>query len=131
MLDLLLVIVFLILETVYELASAAILDFLLRTIVMRLDRPPFQNPVVAAVGYTVLGVAAGGLSLIPFPDRFVHTSRIHGISLLVGPLITGSLMSLTGFLLRQRGKTVVQIESFSYGFAFAFGMALVRFLFAA
>jgi hypothetical protein len=40
-------------------------------------------------------------------------------------------MSLTGFLLRQRGKTVVQIESFSYGFAFAFGMALVRFLFAA
>ncbi len=39
-------------------------------------------------------------------------------------------MSLIGSTLRNRDKRVVQIESFGYGFAFAFGMALVRFFFA-
>jgi hypothetical protein len=34
-----------------------------------------------------------------------------------------------GSALRRRNKIAMQIESFGHGFAFAFGMALVRFLF--
>jgi hypothetical protein len=40
-------------------------------------------------------------------------------------------MSLLGSILTRQGKKVVQIESFPYGFAFAFGMALIRYLFVA
>jgi hypothetical protein len=72
----------------------------------------------------------GGLSLLIFPHPLIHPSRIHGISLLINPVIAGGVMSLIGFMLRKRDKRVVQIENFGYGFAFAFGMALLRFFFA-
>jgi endo-1,4-beta-D-glucanase Y len=37
-------------------------------------------------------------------------------------------MSQLGRLLRNNGRRVMPIESFGYGFMFAFAMALVRFL---
>jgi hypothetical protein len=60
-----------------------------------------------------------------FPHPLAHPSRIHGISLLVSPVIVGVVMSLIGSVQRNRDKRVAQIESFGYGFAFAFGMAVV------
>ncbi len=39
-------------------------------------------------------------------------------------------MSWAGALLRKRDKKTIQIESFGYGFVFAFCIALMRFLFA-
>ena len=59
------------------------------------------------------------------------TQNLHRISLLVSRILTGAIMSLVGSTLRRTGKRVVQIETFWFGFAFALGMALVRFLFAA
>jgi len=85
--------------------------------------------VLATVGYTLLGASAGGLSLFIFPHPLVHPSRLHGINLLVSPIVTGLVMSLIGSILSRQGKKVVQIESFGYGFAFAFGMALIRYFF--
>src|SRR5437016_5143010 len=87
--------------------------------------------VLASVGYTLLGALAGGLSLFIFPHPLVHPSRLHGINLLVSPVVTGLVMSLIGSILSRQGKKVVQIESFRYGFAFALGMALIRYFFVA
>jgi hypothetical protein len=39
-------------------------------------------------------------------------------------------MSLVGSLLQRRSIRTLRIETFAYGFVFAFGMALVRLLFA-
>jgi hypothetical protein len=39
-------------------------------------------------------------------------------------------MSRVGLSLRRQGQKATQIESLGYGFIFAFGMALVRFIFA-
>jgi hypothetical protein len=50
--------------------------------------------------------------------------------MLVSPVIAGLVMSLIGSVLRKRDKNVVRIESFTYGFVFAFGMAAVRFFVA-
>ena len=86
------------------------------------------NPVLAALGYVMLGMARGGVSVFLFPHPLIHPSRIHGISLLVSPVLTGLVMSRIGAALRRYGKHPTQIESFEYGFAFAFGMALVRYL---
>jgi len=117
-------------ELFLELAGEAILDFALRAIAQVFEDSEISSPVLASVGYGLLGVLTGGLSLLIFPHPLVHPSRIHGISLLVNPVIAGVVMSSIGSMLRKRDKRVVQIESFGYGFAFAFGMALLRFFFA-
>jgi hypothetical protein len=36
---------------------------------------------------------------------------------------------MVGSTLRKRDKKTIRIESFGYGFAFAFGMAVIRFLY--
>ncbi len=87
------------------------------------------SPILAGAGYLLLGAAFGGVSVYLFPHPLVHPSKIHGISLVVSPVITGLIMSQVGSLLRRTGKDTVQIESFGYGFAFAFGVAVIRFLF--
>jgi hypothetical protein len=117
-------------EFLLELAVAAVLDLVLRAIAKVFEAFRFANPVLASVSYVLLGALAGGLSLLIFPHPLVHPSRLHGINLLVSPIATGLAMSLLGFMLSRYSKKVTRIESFGYGFAFAFGMALVRFFFA-
>jgi hypothetical protein len=117
------------LEAFFELLGAALLDLASRAIAKLFEDSEVSSPFLAPVGYGLLGVLTGGMSLFFFPHPLVHPSRIHGISLLVSPVVTGVVMSLIGSMLRQRDKKVVQIESFGYGFAFAFGMAVVRFFF--
>ena len=118
------------LDAFFELVAAAILDLVSRTIAGVFEGLEISSPVFASVGYGLLGVLTGGLSLLIFPHPLVHPSRIHGISLLVSPVIAGIVMSMIGSILRERDKKVVRIESFGFGFAFAFGMAVVRFFFA-
>lgn len=67
--------------------------------------------------------------VVIFPHPLFHPSKIHGVSLIISPVLTGFGMSAFGALLRRRGKKVVQIESFPYAFAFAFGMAVVRLVY--
>jgi hypothetical protein len=67
------------------------------------------------------------LSAWMFPHPLVHTSKLHGISLLFSPVATGLVMAYIGRVWRRRGRTSVRIESFSYGFTFALAMALIRF----
>jgi len=129
--ELLLVFGELFLEVLFELAGEGLLDLALRAIVKVFKMPRLTNPVLASVGYTLLGALAGGGSLIIFPHPLVRPSRVHGINLLVSPFITGSVMSLIGSTLSRHGKKATQIESFVYGFAFAFGMALIRYFFVA
>jgi len=117
------------LEVLLEFAAEGILDLALRAVGEVFKSFRNAGPVIASVGYTLLGALAGGLSLLIFPHPLVHPSRLHGINLLVSPIVTGLVMSLIGSTLSRRGKKVTQIESFGYGFAFAFGMALIRFFF--
>jgi len=88
-----------------------------------------RNTVVSAIMYVFLGTLMGFISLAAFPHPLVRPSRVHGISLLISPVVTGSVMALIGSILRRNNKKVVPIESFGYGFVFAFGMALIRLIF--
>lgn len=82
----------------------------------------------AVLMYFGLGVITGWLSIMIFPHSFIRSSRLHGISLLITPLLAGFTMACVGWIRRRQGKLVIQLDSFAYGFLFAFGMALVRFL---
>ena|ERR1700733_4043394 len=87
-----------------------------------------SNRFLTTIGFAV-GVAAGFSTLLVFPHRLVQPSRFHGISLLISPLIAGLVMSQVGRAVRRQGLEAVEIESFGYGFIFALGMALIRFVF--
>lgn len=117
------------LEAVIEIVGEAILVFLLTAIAEALGPSELRRPVMAGVGYLLLGGTAGGLTLIWFRFPLVHPSRFPGISLIISPILTGSLMALLGSILRRYNKPTVKLETFAYGFLFAFGMTLVRFLF--
>ena len=117
-------------EAAFEFAAEFLGALVWRGVVVVFDTSEFKNPLLASIGYVFLGGAAGGLSLLFFPHPLVHPSRVPGLSVVISPILAGLGMSLVGSTLRKRSKKAMQIESFGYGFAFALGMALVRFFFA-
>ena len=117
-------------DLLLQLLGEAIFDLALRALGRFFKSPEFE-PVAVAGLYLALGAFAGGFNLRIFPHALFRLARFHGISLLISPTASGAIMSLIGSILRRKGKRVIQIETFWYGFAFAFGMALVRLLFAA
>ena len=127
--ELLFAVVQLLFEFLLEIAGEIVLDLLSRVTLEALRSEEPRYPIGTALGCLAFGALAGAVTLAVFPHPLVHRARIHGASLILTPLVSGAVMSGLGALLRKRGKRVVQIESFPYAFAFALGMALVRFLF--
>ena len=82
---------------------------------------------LAILGYTLLGAASGGLSLLVAPELFIHTPWIRVANLVVTPIVCGWVMSCLGSWRRRQHKEAIRLESFAYGFVFAFGMAAVRY----
>jgi hypothetical protein len=117
------------LECLGELALGAIADLFVRSIRNLVAESKAINPSLAALGYFLLGAGSGALSVLILPHPLLHPSPVHGVSLVVSPLLTGLAMSQVGLALRRRGKQAIRIESFGYGFTFALGMAIVRFIF--
>ncbi len=116
-------------EALFEFALEAAFDLIFRAIAEVFEISALNNPLLACAGYVLLGGASGGLSLLLYPHALFHPSRVHGISLLVSPILTGLAMWQVGSLLQTKNKKVIRIESFWYGFTFAAGMALARFCF--
>jgi hypothetical protein len=93
---------------------------------------PFKNRKerdlgFAFVGYGVLGLALGSLSLLIFPHSFARSLEARNIGLLLIPLVSGLVMASLGWLRIRQGKRQIRLDSFSYGAICAFGMAIVRF----
>jgi hypothetical protein len=78
----------------------------------------------------VAGAVVGWISILAIPSPIFHPGRVHGLSLIVSPLLTGLAMAFIGSDLRRRKEMPAPLESFSGGFTFALGMALVRFFHA-
>ena len=113
---------------VVDVVSAAFLDLF-----TGLKEAIQGSRVLTGFMYGLLGMLTGALSLLVLPHRVVHRERpfgFHGISLLISPIIAGLVLSCVGGVMRKWGKKVTPVETFGYGFAFALGMAVIRFLLA-
>jgi hypothetical protein len=115
-------------EAVFEIACEGLASLLTRAIGKLFKTISDVYPIATTFALGMLGVLVGFLSVVAYPHPFVHPSRLHGVSIIASPLITGFVMSQLGRLLRNYGRKVMPIESFVYGFMFAFAMTLVRFL---
>lgn len=113
-----------------EWALAGICDLLARALKKIFNTSEVANPVIAFIIYLLFGMFTGGVTLLFFPHRTIRHAKIPGASLVLSPLIAGLMMSLTGSILRGLEKRVTRIESFGFGFAFTFGVALARFVWA-
>lgn len=90
------------------------------------DRPP-PHAWVAVLGYAALGAAAGGLSLLVFPNLTIHKLWLQRLNLIASPVFSGSMMVLLGRWRRRRDQHTTRLDTFLYGFIFALAMALVRY----
>ena len=95
------------------------------------QRKQIQNPMLAGFGYFLFGSGVGGISLYFFASSLIHNSTFRIISLFLTPILAGLVMAAIGLLRHKKGQPLVRLDRFGYGFIFAFGMALVRFLYAA
>ena len=87
------------------------------------------NATLAVLMYFALGFLVGWFSILVFPRSFIRASRLHGISLIITPTLAGLTMSGIGWLRARQGSSRIRLDTFAFGFIFAFGMSLVRFLF--
>ena len=94
-------------------------------------RPEPMHPVLAAIGYSVFGAAAGGLTVWMLPNFFLETHWLRILNIVATPFLAGVAMGAIGAWRRHRDKEVIRLESFAYGYCFALSMALVRFFFGA
>jgi hypothetical protein len=104
-------------------------EFLLHCLGEPFIRRESRIPAMAGIGYFLIGLMLGGLSLLVFPQSFVRSENFHGISLLITPVVVGLLMSTIGRWRLRQGKTLLRLDSFVYGFVFALPLALVRFVY--
>jgi len=124
-------------EFIFELLFEFILEILIQILTelglysmsQAFHRREKRDPFLAVPGYMLLGLLAGGISLLLFPHSFIRSQRFHGVSLVVIPQLGGAVMSGIGRLRRKRREEIIQLDSFVYRATFAFGMALKRFLF--
>jgi hypothetical protein len=79
----------------------------------------------------LLGGALGALTRMIWPTPIFQPSPVRGASLLLSPLMNGAIMDRYGAWLEARGGARSYIATFWGGALFAFGMALVRFVWVA
>ncbi|MDQ8181967.1 hypothetical protein [Pelagicoccus sp. SDUM812005] len=118
------------LEVIAEIFLQVVVEILADCGIHVFKRKPVQNPIPAAIGYFLFGCLAGGLSLLIFEGSFISDPRLKIANLILAPLVAGLAMAWIGKRRRRGGKDSVRIERFCYGFLFAFGVALIRFVWA-
>ena len=126
-------ILFAILEFLFEAVLQVFAEFsfelLCKSLSSVISPPEEKHPWLEFAGYFLFGAFFGGLSLFALPHPLMRSTRFHGISLLISPLATGYSMDRIGKRIDESGKPRMRIATFRNGFAFALGMALIRFLF--
>ena len=116
-------------EGLLEFAFSLLVDLGLHSLKQTTAKRKERNPIFAGIGYALLGLICGGVSLLIFPNAFVRSENFHGINLFISPILAGLAMAGFGWLLERSGKRRLRLDSFVYGFVFALPMALVRFYF--
>lgn len=113
-------------EILLQLFGELVLEAFLRSLSAPFERAHAAPPWMAAIGYLTYGALAGAASLWPVPAHFIATPWLRAANLLVAPVCAGLLMGWLGAWRRRHGQRTIRLDSFAYGFCFAFGMAAVR-----
>ncbi len=116
-------------ELFIQLAIELFFDTIARARYNPLNLPPEQSPIFSFIGYALFGAILGGISLWIFPCYFIRSPGLRLLNLFGTPLMAGLTMSMIGRWRQSHGRDVIRLDSFFYGFVFAFSMAIIRYSF--
>ncbi|MDD0813974.1 hypothetical protein PSQ39_04955 [Curvibacter sp. HBC28] len=85
------------------------------------------HPLLSLLGYAVLGLAAGALSLWLLPQALLPSPGWRVANLLLSPLLSGAVLTLIAHWRRPGDPEVLLRTRFMQGLLFALAMAAVRF----
>jgi hypothetical protein len=86
------------------------------------------NPILATTGVVFLGAAFGLISSLLLPYRLLPATRLPGLSVVLAPVAIGFVMHFFGRWRHRCGGHPTFLATFWGGAAFAFSLALVRWL---
>jgi hypothetical protein len=113
-----------ILGMVFEIAG----DLVWSSLRDELDNRGWTGPLLATLGFILLGSVAGLASAAMIPERLTPVVLMPGLSLLLAPLGTGTFMHLYGRWRQERGHDISNLATFWGGATMALGMALIRYI---
>lgn len=113
-------------QLIFEIFGQAILEFIVDAVWRTM--PPSGRVVLKIVFCAGIGTLFGVLSSIPFSEPFIASETGRIVYLLVVPLVLGVTMAQVGKYMTARGKKRSSLESFGFGWLFAFTFALARYL---
>jgi len=89
-----------------------------------------RNPLLATVGYLLLGLALGWLTVMMFPEPIFRKGPFPGMSLPIAFMAGGTAMHLWGRYRRTHGHSPTNLATFYGGGTFALAFAFMRFIYA-
>jgi Co/Zn/Cd efflux system component len=113
-------------DSLLQLLGQAVADSVVHFWRRQIQPAHMPHPLMLLLGYALLGLIAGGMSLWVLPHALTHSDRGRWLTLIFSPLASGLTMWL---LARLRGKRDPAENLFMDGVVFAFAMGLVRFIF--
>jgi hypothetical protein len=125
-----------VLEFIFEVFGEFLLQLALQVLLelgFEIASAPFRraaHPGWAAAGYALLGLLAGGFSLLIVPVSLVH-GHWRLVNLVLAPVLAGAVMSALGGWRAAWRADRSRLERFGFGYLFALALALVRFWCAA
>lgn len=117
-------------EVLLQLVFEVLAELGLRSVREPFRRPKPLHPVLAAIGYSIFGAIAGGMSLWLFPATFIDSEWLRLLNLIATPAAAGAMMAGLGAWRRRKDQELIRLDRFTYGFLFALAMAVVRFVWA-
>lgn len=115
-------------EIIFEVLTEIALELGCESLRHSLRRRRSSNPVLAGIGFVIVGAILGFITTLVFPGRIFPEPPLKGISLIVSPIGAGFAMHFFGSWRRRRGHDTSYLATFWGGALFAFALTFVRFI---
>lgn len=89
-----------------------------------------SNKAISFIGYTFLAIFSALISMMLFPKHMIAIPELRILNICLTPVIAGTVMSLIGKRAKAKDKTIIKLDTFFYGWLFAFVFSLFRLIFA-
>lgn len=115
-----------VLELLLELFAEPLLSAAARALASTLPQHWQERAWLAGLGYFLLGLAFGGMSLWLDPQHILRDPVLRGVTWLLSPLLCALTLALVGWVRRVRGKPASLLDGARFGIVFGVTLQLVR-----
>ena len=116
-------------EVVLQIVAEGLFELGFYSLSEALNRKQRRNPILASIGYLLWGGIIGVVTVIIFPTLMIKNATLRILNIIISPIMAGLAMSAVGSWRKRMGQDLLRIDSFLYGALFAFGLAIVRYLY--